>query len=109
MDPGEYQAITDGFFIILKSLPANTSWRLRFGGKGRQKYYRTDAIYDIHVTSSERPRVMVRDVTSILIDQLGKIDTKDKLSRKDVLSVNPFLTTFTNVDSQIDPLEKLPE
>jgi hypothetical protein len=106
--PGEYQAVIDGFFIILKSLPKGTSWRLRFGGKGRQKGYRTDAVYDIHITPSERSEVTVRDVTSTLIQGLGEVKEEATIEEKDLLPITPILSRLTNIDAQIDPLQGLP-
>jgi|GEM_PF-690431 hypothetical protein len=56
----EYDAVTDGYFLILKSLPSK-SCRIQFGGKGRNKY-RTDAVYDINVADCESP-ILVRDIS----------------------------------------------
>lgn len=60
MDPGEYQAVIDGYFLIIGELPSKTC-RIRFGGKGRGNY-RTDAIYDIHVV--ERPKGLMKDIST---------------------------------------------
>ena len=49
INPGEYDAVTDGFFILLRNM-AEGSYRIRFGGKGRSDY-RTDSVYDIHVSA----------------------------------------------------------
>ena len=66
--------ISDGsmiFIILSKSLPIKTLLGVfdLVGGKGIQNgyccyYYRTDAVYDIHVTPSERSQVTARDVIS---------------------------------------------
>jgi hypothetical protein len=63
---GEYQAVTEGFFIILKSLPHDTC-RLQFGGKGRELNYHTNSIYDIHITDDGRSQVLVMDVTPDIV------------------------------------------
>jgi hypothetical protein len=57
----EYDAVTDGYFLILKSLPSK-SCRIQFGGKGRGNY-RTDAVYDIYVTDCKLP-TLVRDISN---------------------------------------------
>jgi hypothetical protein len=61
INPGEYDAITDGFFVLLKHLNAG-SYRIRFGGKGRGNY-RTDAIYDIYVSPEYRHLSTVFDIS----------------------------------------------
>jgi hypothetical protein len=61
ISPGEYDAVTDGFFILLRSLPEG-SYRIRFGGKGRLDY-RTDSVYDIHVSAAYRRRLTVTDIS----------------------------------------------
>jgi hypothetical protein len=63
INPGEYDAITDGFFILLKSMPEG-SYRIRFGGKGRLcPDYRTDSVYDIHVSAAYRRKSTVTDIS----------------------------------------------
>lgn len=59
---GEYDAVTDGFFILIKSLPKG-SYRLRFGGKGRLDY-RTDSVYDLHVSPQFCLVSTVKDVST---------------------------------------------
>lgn len=59
--PGETDAVTDGLFLILYHLLPDTSYRIQFGGKGRGKY-RTDAIYDLHIT--KRVNVMLSDISA---------------------------------------------
>jgi len=61
ISPGEYDAVTDGFFILLRTLPEG-SYRIRFGGKGRLDY-RTDSVYDIHVSAAYRRRSTVTDIS----------------------------------------------
>jgi hypothetical protein len=92
-DSEEYDAVTDGYFLILKSksLPSK-SCRIQFGGKGRGNY-RTDAVYDIHIADCESP-ILVRDI-----------------SRRD--NKNPaawFLNNSTNVPeySTLPPLHDMP-
>jgi hypothetical protein len=98
MGPGEYEAVTDGFFIIIKpsakSLPAGTDFRLRFGGKGRTESYWTDAIYDIHITPRERSQTLVRDITPDMI--------------KNKTNLNLGINIFGAGSIQPEPLEKLP-
>jgi hypothetical protein len=63
INPGEYHAVTDGFFILVVNLPEG-SYRIRFGGKGRLSHnYRTDSIYDIHVTDTFRRKSTVTDIS----------------------------------------------
>ena len=62
INSGEYDAVTDGFFILIKSLPKG-SHRLRFGGKGRLDY-RTDSVYDLHVNPQFRLVSTVMDVST---------------------------------------------
>jgi hypothetical protein len=59
MPAGEYDAVTVGYFLIIKSLPIST-YRIQIGGKGRG-YYRTDAVYDI--TVSKKEKCFVRDIS----------------------------------------------
>jgi hypothetical protein len=59
LSPGEHEAVTDGYFLIMKNLPYE-SCRIQFGGKGRHDY-RTDSVYDLHVTT--RPRGLIKDVS----------------------------------------------
>jgi hypothetical protein len=47
-EPGTYDAVTGGYFILIKKLPAGKRFVIRFGAKGRGNYY-TDAVYDIKV------------------------------------------------------------
>jgi hypothetical protein len=58
---GEYDAVTDCIIVIVM-LKAG-SYRIQFGGKGRGKY-RSVAIYDIHVTSRDRSRNLLKDISS---------------------------------------------
>ena len=54
-EPGEYDAITAGYFLLLTDLEPET-YRMRFGGKGKGGYV-TDSIYDVVVLDSERQSV----------------------------------------------------
>lgn len=45
--PGTYDAITVGYFLIIRSLPPST-YRINFGGKGVGSYY-TNSVYDVVV------------------------------------------------------------
>jgi hypothetical protein len=60
-DPGEYQTVQGGYFVILTNLTPGT-YRFHFGGNGRGYYY-TDAVYDITVQSSKL-RDLTKDVSS---------------------------------------------
>lgn len=51
--PGTYDAITAGYFIMIKSLPPSY-YRINFGGEG-MGIYATNAVYDIEVVQSQRP------------------------------------------------------
>jgi hypothetical protein len=51
-EPGVYDAITGGYFMLLTDLDADI-YRVRFGGKGKGNYI-TDSIYDIIVLGSRR-------------------------------------------------------
>lgn len=93
---GEYQAITEGFFILLRSLPSE-SCRLQFGGKGRALNYITNAIYDIHITDDSRSQVLVRDVT----DSILKGDPNRNL-------VDPNYLKIGDSESSMPRLSKLP-
>lgn len=60
-DPGEYQTVQGGYFVILTDLSVGT-YRFHFGGNGRGYYY-TDAVYDIKVEPS-KPRDLTEDVSA---------------------------------------------
>ena len=62
INSGEHHAVTEGFFILLRSLPEG-SYRLRFGGKGRGNY-RTESVYDLHVSAECRRVSTVTDISS---------------------------------------------
>lgn len=57
---GIYEAITAGYFIIIRNLPVS-SYRITFGGEGMGTY-RTSSVYDIKV--SKRIQVQLRDLSS---------------------------------------------
>jgi hypothetical protein len=59
LGPGEYNAVVDGYFLIMKELPFE-SCRIQFGGKGRGDY-RTDSVYDMHVIP--RPKGLIKDIS----------------------------------------------
>ena len=50
--PGIYDAVTVGFFLLIKSLFPST-YRINFGGKGMGAYY-TNSLYDITVQGKRR-------------------------------------------------------
>jgi hypothetical protein len=56
IEPGVHDAITGGYFILLKEFEPDI-YRVRFGGKGKGNYI-TDSIYDIIVlgTGRQTPR-----------------------------------------------------
>jgi hypothetical protein len=54
--PGIYDAVSGGYFIMIRSLPPST-YRINFGAKGRGTY-RTNAVYDIVVEGKKRDRVV---------------------------------------------------
>ena len=52
LEPGVYDAITGGYFVLLKDFDSDI-YRIRFGGKGKGNYF-TDSIYDIMILDSGR-------------------------------------------------------
>jgi hypothetical protein len=54
--PGIYDAVSGGYFILIRSLAPST-YRINFGARGRG-IYRTNAVYDIMVEGSKRDRVI---------------------------------------------------
>lgn len=56
LEPGFYDSVTVGYYILLKPLPPST-YRIHFGGKGRSTYY-TDSAYDITVKGKKRDSVI---------------------------------------------------
>lgn len=61
LEPGNYDTVTIGYFLILKDLDEGV-YRFHFGGRGRDNY-QTDAIYEIIVSSELMRRVFVVDVS----------------------------------------------
>jgi hypothetical protein len=55
LEPGVYDAVSAGYFLIIKSLPPST-YRIMFGEKGPGEYY-TNSIYDIFVKGKRRDSV----------------------------------------------------
>lgn len=53
LDPGEYEAVTHGYVVILTDFQPGT-YRFKFGGKGRDEYY-THSGYDISVEGIRVP------------------------------------------------------
>jgi hypothetical protein len=53
IDPGVYDTVTGGYFLLLRDLDPQT-YRIRFGGKGKGNYV-TDSVYDVIVLDRERP------------------------------------------------------
>ena len=54
--PGNYQAITIGYAVLIKSLPIGT-YRIRFGGNNGSAYY-TKSVYDIKVLKKRKDNVI---------------------------------------------------
>ncbi len=94
INPGEFDAVTDGFFLLIKSLPIG-SHRIRFGGKGRIDY-RTDSIYDLHVTPQFRPVSTVTDISKEP-DEYSIISTKGSKGKPDRSNDIDELRTFKNI------------
>jgi len=61
--PGTYDAITTGYFIIIRSLPPSV-YRINFGGEG-MGIYTTNALYDIEVIQRNNFRA---DVSKSVLD-----------------------------------------
>jgi hypothetical protein len=70
LDPGVYDSVVGGFFILIKSLPAGL-YRIRFGGKGRGQYY-TDAIYDLMVQRKQQAPSLLNDDISATVQNPKK-------------------------------------
>ena len=62
--PRIYDAITAGYFIMLKSLPPST-YRIMFGGKG-VGFYSTNSVYDTEII--ENTKEYVKDTSNSLIN-----------------------------------------
>jgi hypothetical protein len=60
--PGIYDAITAGYFIMIKSLPSSF-YRINFGGEGMGIYV-TNSVYDIEVTQRKKH---LRDSSSAVL------------------------------------------
>lgn len=61
MKPGTYDAITTGYYVIIKSLPPSF-YRINFGGEG-MGIYTTNAVYDIEVIRRKNhPRDISRSI-----------------------------------------------
>jgi hypothetical protein len=93
-DPGEYQTVQGGYFVILDNLTSGT-YRLHFGGIGRGYYY-TDAVYDINVQSSKR-RDLTNDVSSLGPLPISNVGAGDRLKKylhikneSDIDAASPF-------------------
>ena len=54
--PGNYQAITVGYFLLIKSLPIGT-YRFKFGGSNGSAYH-TNSVYDIKVLKKRKDNVI---------------------------------------------------
>ena len=61
--PGIYDAITTGYFIMIRSLPPSF-YRINFGGEGVGIYV-INSVYDIEVTQRKKP---LRDSSSALLE-----------------------------------------
>jgi hypothetical protein len=60
---GAYEAMSAGYFLMIRKLPPS-NYRILFGGKGRGVYY-TNAAYDITVRGTMRRSVMDRSRSAI--------------------------------------------
>ena len=60
--PGTYDAITTGYFIMIRSLPPSF-YRINFGGEGVGIYV-INSVYDIEVTQRKKP---LRDFSSAVL------------------------------------------
>jgi hypothetical protein len=52
LEPGIYDSVTAGYYVLIRSLPPLT-YRIHFGGKGRGTYY-TDSVYDVTVQGKKK-------------------------------------------------------
>jgi hypothetical protein len=91
---GEHQAVTEGFFVLMKWLPEDTC-RLQFGGKGRSNY-RTNSIYDIHI--ADRSKMLVRDITPNVVTEDGKAKLNPNLASPSIIKLDTY-----------PPLTRLPD
>jgi hypothetical protein len=58
LEPGTYDSVTVGYYILIRSLPPS-KYRIHFGGKGRGAYY-TNSVYDITVHRKKEDSVIDR-------------------------------------------------
>jgi hypothetical protein len=58
LEPGTYDSVTVGYYILIRSLPPS-KYRIHFGGKGRGAYY-TNSVYDITVHCKKEDSVIDR-------------------------------------------------
>jgi hypothetical protein len=56
LKPGNYQAITVGYFVLIKSLSIGT-YRFQFGGSNGSAYH-TNSVYDIKVLKKGKDKVI---------------------------------------------------
>jgi hypothetical protein len=56
LKPGNYHAITVGYFVLIKSLPIGT-YRIRFGGSNGSAYH-TNSLYEIKVLRKSKDNVI---------------------------------------------------
>jgi hypothetical protein len=56
LKPGNYQAITVGYFVLIKSLGIGT-YRFKFGGSNGSAYH-TNSVYDIKVLKQRKDNVI---------------------------------------------------
>jgi hypothetical protein len=54
--PGNYQAITVGYFVLIKSLGIGT-YRVKFGGSNGSVYH-TNSVYDIKVLKKRKDKII---------------------------------------------------
>jgi len=65
--PGIYDAVTVGFFLLIKLLVPST-YRINFGGKGTGAYY-TNSLYDITVQGKRRDTVKDESSSTVTFKQ----------------------------------------
>jgi hypothetical protein len=94
MDPGEYQTVQGGYFVILTDLDPGV-YRFHFGGFGRGYYY-TDAVYDIKVS---------QDVSRDLPDD---VSTKNLSSNENNIIIEKKTFLHLKTEDEIDNASPFP-
>ena len=101
LEPGNYDTVTMGYFLILKDLDEGV-YRFHFGGRGRDNY-QTDAIYENHCNfrideESLCSRCFIRGRTNFAsLDQIYKLHTfKQSQGYRDRIICN-FLSSIEKI------------